>query len=323
MKPDNTQGNETSDMEVKTWGPKSAAARGMHATVVGIFASVVLAAVKIVSGLLGNSYALIADGIESIVDIFSSLVVLGGLRMSATPPNDRFPYGYGKTEPLTALVVALALITAAIGIAIQSIREIGTPHHVPARFTLVVLVVVVVSKELMFRLLSRTGASIGSHAMETDAWHHRSDALTSVAAFIGISVARAAGPGYEAADDWAALVASCVIGYNGVRLFRIALVEVLDAAPPPDVIDGIRNVADSVQGVREIEKCRIRKSGLGYFVDIHVVVDGRMSVEEGHAIGHRVKDKLLASVWGILDVVVHIEPHERSEGQRNAGEHEP
>ena len=284
------------------------AARGSRATVWGIVASSVLAAVKIIGGILGNSYALIADGVESMLDIMSSVVVWGSLRVSTLPPNERYPYGFGKVEPLSALVVATALFAAAIGIAIQSIREIHTPHHAPAAFTLAILVGVVVTKEVMFRVLFRTGASIGSKAMQTDAWHHRSDSLTSVAAFIGISVALFAGKGYEAADDWAALVAAAVIAFNGIRLFRSAWGEVLDAAPPKGVIENVRSTAGSVEGITEIEKCRIRKSGLGMFVDIHVVVDGGMSVRDGHALSHEVKDRLIGQVAGIQDVLVHIEP---------------
>ena len=182
------------------------------------------------SGVLGNSYALIADGVESVLDIISSLVVWGSLKFSTQPPNEQFPYGYGKVEPLSALVVSVILMAAAIGISVQCVREILTPHHAPAPFTLIVLVLVVITKEIMFRTLHKTGHEIGSGAMQTDAWHHRSDSLTSAAAFIGISIALYAGKGYEAADDWAALFAAGVIAFNGIRLFRSAWTEVLDSA---------------------------------------------------------------------------------------------
>jgi len=283
-------------------------ARGSRATIWGILASSILAAVKITGGILGNSYALIADGVESMLDIMSSLVVLGSLRISAQPLNEQYPYGYGRVEPLSALVVATALLVAAIGIAIQSIREILTPHHTPAAFTLVILVGVVVTKEVMFRVLFRTGEAIGSNAMQTDAWHHRSDSLTSIAAFVGISVALFAGEGYEAADDWAALVATTVIAFNGIRLFRSAWREILDAALPKETIGKIRSIAESVEGVTQIEKCRARKSGLGMFVEIHVVVDGEMSVRNGHILSHMVKDRLIREIAGIQDVLTHIEP---------------
>jgi cation diffusion facilitator family transporter len=288
------------------------ASRGSRATVWGILASSILAAVKILGGILGHSYALIADGIESMLDILSSLVVWGSLRVSVQPANERYPYGYGKVEPLSALVVATALLAAAVGISIQSIREIYTPHHTPAPFTLAILVGVIITKEVMFRTLFRTGASIGSKAMQVDAWHHRSDSITSVAAFIGISVALFAGDGYEAADDFAALVAALVIAFNGTRLFRAAWREVLDAAPPGDTVEAIRSTAAAVDGVAAIDKCRVRKSGLGMFVDIHVMVDGTMSVRDGHALSHQVKDRLIREIDGVLDVLVHIEPSRSS-----------
>jgi cation diffusion facilitator family transporter len=191
---------------------------------------------------------------------------------------------------------------------VQSIHEIRKPHQAPEAFTLIVLVVVVAVKELLFRWLVRTGREIESRAMESDAWHHRSDALTSIAAFIGISIALVGGKGYEAADDWAALAACGLIAYNGVRLFRDALREILDAAPTGETLDRIRAVAAAVPGVTGIDDCRARKSGLGWLVDIHVEVDGDMPVREGHRIAHEVKDALLTSEASVLDVLVHIEP---------------
>ncbi|HWC88465.1 MAG TPA: cation diffusion facilitator family transporter [Pirellulales bacterium] len=284
------------------------ALRGSRVTALGIGASAVLAAIKILCGIFGNAYVLIADGVESILDIFSSLVVLGSLRIAATPPNERFPFGYGKIEPFGGVVMAVVLLATAVAIAFESVREIMTPHHGPAAFTLVVLLGVVAVKEFMFRRLRRTGEKIGSTAVLSDAWHHRSDAITSVAAFIGISIALVGGPGYERADDWAALAACVVIAFNGVRLFRTALAEILDVKVSDQIENEVRSVSAAVEGVCAIDKCRIRKSGLGYFIDIHVVVDGDITVRRGHAIGHEVKDALLASDLGILDVAVHVEP---------------
>lgn len=282
--------------------------RGAQAAIGGILVSVALAAVKIIAGIVGNAYALIADGVESMLDILSALVVLGSLRVAAQPPNQRFPYGYGKAESLAGMAVSLALFVAAAGIAIQSVREILTPHHLPAPFTLFVLVGVVIVKELLFRKLHRTGGEIGSRALESDAWHHRSDAFTSVAAFVGISIALWAGPGYESADDWAALFACGVIAFNGYRLFRSSLRDVMDAAPPPEIEQQVRVIAQGVDGAIATEKCNIRRSGLGYFVDLHLIVDGDKAVREAHEIGHQVKDALLASGLSVHDVVIHIEP---------------
>lgn len=287
-----------------------AASRGIRATIWGIVASMVLAAVKVIAGVLGNSYALIADGFESMLDIMSSMVVWGSLRIASQPANERYPYGYGKAEPLGALAVATALLGAGVGIAIQSFREIHTPHHAPAPFTLLVLIGVILTKEVMFRILIRTGTAIGSKAMETDAWHHRSDSLTSIAAFLGISIALFGGKGYESADDWAALFAASVIGTTGVRLFRSALREILDVSPPSESIAEVRRIAGAVPKVMDTDKCRVRTSGLVLFVDLHVVIDGSLTVAEGHHISHEVKDALMASDLAVRDVTVHIEPED-------------
>jgi cation diffusion facilitator family transporter len=284
----------------------------MRTTVLALLASVVLASVKIAAGLLGSSYALVADGIESILDIFGALVVLGALRLSTVEPSSRFPYGVGKAEPLGALAVASLLLIAAAGIAAKAVGEIFTPHAAPAPFTLAVLIGVIVTKEVLFRTVFAGAEVVGSLAMESDAWHHRSDALTSAAAFIGISVALFMGDGYESADDWAALGACVVIAYNGVRLFRGALMEILDVAAPDDVLQRVRALAAAVEGVSGIDVCHVRRSGLVFLVDIHVEVDGDMSVQASHEVAHRVKDALLQSELPVLDALVHIEPADAS-----------
>ena len=249
-----------------------------------------------------------ADGVESVLDIFSGLLIWGGLRVSAIPQTERYPYGLGKAEPLASLVVSTVLLVAAAGIAVGAVQEIVTPQQGPAAFTLLVLVGVVVTKEAMFRLLSARAEAIGSRALQVDAWHHRSDALTSLAAFVGISVALVLGEGYESADDWAALVACAVISYNGIRLFRASLKEVLDVAAPDEIRDSIRKVTESVPGVEGVDLLRVRRSGLVLWVDIHVEVDGELSVRAGHEIAHLVKNRLMDSDLRILDALVHIEP---------------
>jgi cation diffusion facilitator family transporter len=281
---------------------------GLRSTFVGIVVNMLLAATKGIAGVAGNSYALIADAIESATDIASSLIVWGGLKISALPPDEDHPYGHGKAEPLAAVAVSLTLVAAAIGIAIQSTREIITPHHAPAPFTLVVLVLVVATKETLFRFVLRVGKSVNSTAVRSDAWHHRSDAITSAAAFIGISVALIGGEGYESADDWAALFASAIIILNAVRILKPAVNEVMDAAPPSDVEDAIRGAAQHVAGVILLEKCFVRKVGFSYYVDLHVTVDGGLSVREGHDIARNVKKAIRSSHPRVIEVLVHIEP---------------
>src|SRR5512147_2175204 len=235
---------------------------GLLAAGIGMAVNVVLAIIKIVTGIAGNSYALIADGIESTTDIVSSLVVWTGLKISSRPADEDHPYGHGKAEPMAGMVVALALLGAAIFIAVQSVREIITPHHAPAWFTLLVLAMVIVTKETLYRFVFNVGTELTSTAVKGDAWHHRSDAITSAAAFVGISIALIGGNGYESADDWAALLACAVIVFNGYRIFRAALGEIMDAAVPSPIQNEIRGLSSSVPGVVRVEKCRTRKSGL-------------------------------------------------------------
>ncbi|MGE0269487.1 MAG: cation diffusion facilitator family transporter [Candidatus Omnitrophota bacterium] len=282
--------------------------RGMKMALINVSINMLLAAVKIVTGFMGSSYALITDGIESLMDIFSSAVVWGGLKIGARPPDDNHPYGHGKAESLAAMIVSATLIGVAAGIAVHSVKEVLTPHQAPASFTLFVLVAVILIKELMYRFLLKAGADIDSNALKADAWHSRSDALTSLAAFIGISVSLIGGKGYESADDWAALFASGVIFFNGFRLLRAAVADVMDAAVSPEFDEKVKGISKTVAGVIGIEKCRIRKSGLYFFIEIHVMVDGGISVTEGHRIGHAVKQALFDARLNILDVITHVEP---------------
>lgn len=284
------------------------AGAGIHSTLIGIIASIILAAIKAVTGILGNSYALVADAIESTSDVFTSLIVLTGIKIAQKPADENHPYGHGKAEPLAGILVASALIIAAIIIIVQSIHEIITPHHAPAPFTLIVLVLVVITKELLFRFVIKVGKTIDSVAVKNDAWHHRSDAITSVAAFIGISIALIGGDGYEQADDYAALFASFIIIINAYRLFKPALYEMMDTAPSPQMISDVIKMANLVDGVIAIDKCFARKMGFEYYVDMHVIVDGNISVYSGHEISHTVKNALLKEFPNISDVLIHIEP---------------
>ena len=282
--------------------------KGIRTTIIGILTSIILAAIKAVAGIWGNSYALIADAIESTSDVFTSLIVLTGLKIATRPADETHPYGHGKAEPFAGILVSAALFIAAIVIIIQSIHEIITPHHAPAAFTLIVLVAVVITKEFLFRYIIKVGNSVDSVAVKNDAWHHRSDAITSGAAFIGISIALIGGTGYEEADDYAALCASLIIIYNAFRLFKPALFEIMDTAPSPEFVKKIIDVSLKVEDVIAIDKCFARKMGLQYYIDMHVIVDGNITVSKGHQISHNVKNKLVSSFPNVSDVLIHIEP---------------
>jgi len=273
----------------------------------GMIVNSIFAIAKILGGFFGHAYVLIADGIESGLDVAGSFVIWSGLKVAARPPDASHPYGHGKAEPIAAMIVAVGVVAAAVGLAIQSVREIFLPHHAPAPYTLVILVVVIVIKETLFRYVNRIGRDIDSTAVQTDAWHHRSDALTSAAAFIGISVALIGGRRWQSADDWAAIFACAVIATNGIRLLRPAFYEIMDTAPRK-IVKSVCSVASSVPGVIDVENCRARKMGLDFYVDLHVGVDGNISVHEGHEIAHRVKAAIQQSNSRVADVLVHIEP---------------
>ena len=269
-----------------------------------------LAVVKFVAGVLGNSYALIADAVESTADILSSAIVWGGLRIASREADEEFPFGYGKAESLAGAIVALMLLAASVGISIEAIREIRVPHHAPAPFTLIVLVVVVVVKETLFRRVFRIGNEEESSAMMADAWHHRSDAITSVAAFVGISVALWKGAGWEAADDWAALLAALVIAVNAIRLMRPAVNDLMDRSPAPGFLERIRLAALAVPDVRAIEKLKVRRAGTGFYVDLHVQADPLLSLHAAHVVSGKVKSAIGAAVGRVHGVLIHMEPYE-------------
>src|SRR5437773_3541544 len=270
---------DASDQNVQTAVPGNQRSHAMWQTgsrfaLFGLIVNVLLATGKIFAGAIGHAYVLIADGIESAFDVGGSIVIWGGLTVAARPPDRTHPYGHGKAEPIAAVIVAIGVVAAAVGLAIQSVREIFLPHHAPAPWTLVILVVVIMIKETLFRYVNRIGRDIDSTAVQTDAWHHRSDALTSAAAFIGISVALIGGRRWQSADDWAAIFACAVIATNGIRLLRPAFYEIMDTAPRAKFVRSICQAATSVPGVVEVEKCRARKMGLDFYVDLHVGVDG-------------------------------------------------
>ncbi len=285
-------------------------ARGKRAARLGILANAALAVFKLVAGIVGNSYALVADAIESGADIAASTIVLGGLQVAGREPDERYPFGYGKAETLAGAVVAVMLFGAAIGIAIEAIREIRTPHHAPAWWTLVVLVVVMAIKVSLSRTVGTVGAEIGSTAVSTDAWHHFSDALTSAAAFVGILIAVVLGPGWESADDWAALAASGVIAFNAFWLLRPAVADLMDRAPEPEVIASIRSTASSVAGVLAIEKLAVRRVGIGYRAVVHVQADPALPLRAAHALGGTVTRAIHERLPQVQSVIVHMEPYE-------------
>ena len=282
----------------------------VKATYFSIIGNALLAIIKGLAGFFGNSYALTADAIESTTDIFSSFLVLFGIKYSNKPADENHPYGHGRAEPLITFLVVGFLITSATIIAYESINNIGTPHELPKPWTLLVLGTIIIWKEYSFRLVMRRSMESNSSSLKADAWHHRSDAITSVAAFIGISIALFLGKGYESADDWAALFASGFIFYNSYLIFRPALGEIMDEHLNEDLITAIRKVAQQVDGIVNTEKCFIRKAGMKYHVELHAIVNSAITVKEGHELAHVLKDTLREEIPELGHVLIHIEPTE-------------
>lgn len=281
----------------------------IKATYFSIVGNSCLAIIKFLAGFFGNSYALIADAIESTTDIFASFLVLFGIKYSNKPADNNHPYGHGRAEPLITFLVVGFLITSATIIAYESIINIQIAHDLPKSWTLYVLGAIIVWKEYSFRLVMKRSIESNSSSLKADAWHHRSDAITSIAAFIGIATALILGKGYESADDWAALFASGFIIYNSYLIFRPALGEIMDEHLYDDIVDEIRKVALTVTGIIATEKCFIRKAGMKYHVDLHAIVNGKISVKDGHDLSHKLKDTLRYEIPELGHVLIHIEPN--------------
>jgi cation diffusion facilitator family transporter len=281
----------------------------IKATYFSIIGNTCLALIKGMAGFFGNSYALIADAIESTTDIFASFLVLFGIKYSNRPADKNHPYGHGRAEPLITFIVVGFLITSATIIAYESISNIQTAHDLPKPWTLLVLGAIIIWKEYSFRLVMRRSLETNSSSLKADAWHHRSDAITSVAAFIGISVALLLGKGYESADDWAALFASGFILFNAYLIFRPALGEIMDEHVYDGLIENIREVSHQVEGIIDTEKCFIRKAGMKYHVDLHAIVNATITVKEGHDLAHKLKDRLQKELPELGHVLIHVEPH--------------
>lgn len=282
----------------------------IKATYFSIIGNTSLAIIKGLAGFFGNSYALIADAIESTSDIFASFLVLFGIKYSNRPADKNHPYGHGRAEPLITFLIVGFLITSATIIAYESIINIGTPHQLPKPWTLIVLGAIIIWKEYSFRVVMKRSIQTNSSSLKADAWHHRSDAITSIAAFLGISIALILGNGYEAADDWAALFASGFILYNSYLIFRPALGEIMDENLNDDLIKQIRIVSLKVDGIIDTEKCFIRKAGMQYHVDLHAIVDSDITVKQGHCLAHKLKDTLKEEIPELGQVLIHVEPND-------------
>ena len=282
----------------------------INAVKTGLVANLALVLIKLAAGILGHSYALVADAVESSLDVFSSIVVWAGVKISHRPASEDYPYGFGKADSLASAIVSIMLLGASVGIAVAAIYEILTPHHLPSPFTLAVIPGVILVKEILFRRMLHIGEQTGSGAVSADAWHHRSDAITSGAAFIGIGIALWGGPGWEAADDWAALIAAGIIARNGYILLRGVVNDLMDRMPAAVFVTEVDSAAKSVAGVLATEKMAVRRHGAQYFIDLHVQAHPLLTLHDAHILGGKVKGAIRAKVPRVANVLIHMEPFE-------------
>ncbi len=279
-----------------------------RAALLGLFVNLALGIVKLIGGIVSGSFALIADAVNSIGDVVSTVVVLIGLRIAQWPPDEEHPYGHTRAEGIAASNVALLVIISALFIAWESIQRFTQFHGIPPAWTLWIAGANVLIKEALFRYNTIVGKRTGSTALLANAWDHRSDALCSLAALVGLAVLRIGGEAFAWADELASLVIAGVIAWSGMKLFRSSASELLDVQADSHFVDAIRSSAKSVPGVEDVETLWVRKSGIEFFVDIHIEVDQERSVADGHRIGHLVKSKLLSEFVNLRDVLVHVEP---------------
>lgn len=285
----------------------------IKATVFSLGSNVLLALIKAVTGILGSSFALVADSIESLVDSASSVLVMFGVKYANKPADKNHPYGHGRIETLATFAAVGFLTASGLFIVYESISNIRSPHEAPESWTIYVLLAIILWKEYSFQRVMNASRRSKSNLLKADAWHHRVDAITSVAALVGVSISLYMGEGYEAADDWAALIASVVIFYNCYAILKPVFSELMDEHHHEELELRIRDLGKEVNGIVGIEKCYVRKLGFRYIVDLHAMVDGDISVREGHKISHDLKDKLIEEIDEVGDVLIHIEPHDLGE----------
>jgi len=281
----------------------------MKATLVGLVVNLILGIVKLVAGLLGGSFALISDAVNSLGDTLSSIVTLAALWYAQLPADEEHPYGHTRVEAVAGAYVAVLIVITALYIGGEAIARIGNEILVPPVWTLWIAGANILIKESLYWYNRAIGFRTGSIAIAASAWDHRSDALCSLAVLVGLGLVRWAGPAFSWADSAAALVVVGAILWSGGRLLFQSTGELLDPQADASFVDQIRRVAASVSGVRAVETLWVRKTGIEYLVDIHIQVDASMTVEAGHRIGHQVKYDLVNNFDRVKDVLVHLEPY--------------
>ena len=303
-------------LEAARMHPERSLETGQGSALKGILVNGGLGTAKLAAGVLGHSYALIADACESFADVMGSCVTLYGLKKAAEPADTEHPAGHGRAETLASAVTALALVGVGGLIFWQAALSLNEPRSAPSPLTLLVLVPVILVKEWMFKWMRARGKKIGSLAVVADAWHQRSDVVTSVAALTGIIVAWIGGPAWSHADSWAAIAASLWLAGTGLWLLGPTLHELMEGSVDPALLEFIQETSGDCPGIKGVDKVWVRKLGMRLMVDLHIEVDPDISVQEGHRLSHEVKAKLQRELPQVRDVMVHVEPYDAARPKR-------
>lgn len=281
-----------------------------RAALLGLGVNLALGVTKLVGGIVSGSFALLSDAVNSLGDVFTSVVVLLAFRVAQRPADREHPYGHTRAEGIAASNVAVLIAVSALLVGWESIQRLTVRHALPPGWTLWIAGANVVIKEALYRYKVRVARRTRSSAIMANAWDHRADALCALAVLIGLAVVRWGGPPFIWADEAAALVVVAAILWSATELFLRSASELMDRQAEEPYVRQVRAAAESVPEVRRVETLRVRKSGLEYFADIHIEVDPQMTVADGHRVGHTVKDHLLARFPNLRDVLVHLEPHD-------------
>lgn len=286
----------------------AASQRIRRVTWVGLVANLALSGLKFLAGLYGRSQAVIADSIHSLTDVATDIAILIAAKHWTAPPDDHHPYGHGRIETVVTLLIGVSLAGVAIRIAYGGLASLQAAHtSAPGAVALFAALVSIACKEALYRWTVRQGRRIQSKAVVANAWHHRSDALSSVPVAVAVGVAMIF-PRWAFLDHIGAVVVSVFIIKAAVDIGKDAVYELIDSAVSAEVMNAVKDVAADHSEVREVHAVRARRVGSGLHVDMHLLVDGAMSVSRGHQISEDVRDRLFNSSLNILDAVVHLEP---------------